>query len=93
MCSNLDSSLTTNNCDSYNTGLTAGENVMLNFSGGTPIPNYMAFFIAEDGVLLGDMPDVVISTPEPGTLLLLSMGLGFIGLMMGGLKRGKLLVG
>ena len=81
-CTNTvnDPHLTNNNCGAFSP-LNLGEHVTVNFSGGTPVPNYMGFFIAEDGVPLAELPPVDVATvAEPLTLPLLSIGLALMGL-------------
>ena len=91
-CVNTDGNLTSNNCDAYSP-LTLGENVTVTFSGGSSIPNYMAFFIAEDGVALSSMPVSGVSVAEPLALPLLMMGLALMGLMLVGRKQEKIVAG
>jgi len=75
-CSNTDAFLTNNSCTAAGT-LTTGEFVTFDFSGGTAIPNESAFFLGEDGVALSDLGSSwTVQVPEPGTLLLLLVGLG-----------------
>jgi hypothetical protein len=92
-CANTDGDLTTNNCAAY-TPLTLGENVTVTFSGGTPVPYLMAFFVAENGVPLASAPTVgVTAVAEPLALPLLLMGLALMGLMLVGGKQEKIVAG
>lgn len=79
-CSNTDAFLTNNSCAAAGT-LSTGEFVTFDFSGGTPIPNESAFFLGEDGVALADLGTWNVQVSEPGTLLLLVVGLG--GILIG----------
>lgn len=74
-CSNTDQFLTSNTCAAAGT-LGLGQIATFNFDGGTPIPNESAFFLGEDGVALDALPTLNVEAPEPGTLLLLLVGLG-----------------
>lgn len=80
-CTNTDSSLTGNDCAAAGT-LTLGETVTISLYGGTAIPNESAFFIAENGVDLADMPGMGIDVPthDPSTLVLLLAGMAVLGI-------------
>jgi hypothetical protein len=91
MCDNLpgDPHLSSNTCGSVDGALTLGEVVSVDFSGGTPIPDNMGFFVAEDGVALGSVPDFMTTAyvAEPTSLTLLASGMGLLGLCLVLAKR------
>ena len=88
-CTSLDSFLSSNNCSSVPETLTQGQLVSFDFFGGTPIPmsvppTFSAFYIAETGISLTDVPQftVTVPTPEPGTLALMLAGLLAVGMAL-----------
>ena len=96
-CDSVDSFLTSNSCGSVPGAtppinfesssanqlvLALGQVVTVDFFGGDPIGNNMAFFFGEtgSGTNLSDAPPVTISvpTPEPGTLVLMLAGFAVV---------------
>jgi PEP-CTERM motif len=79
-CNSIDEFLTSNTCGSVSGELQAGEPVSVDFFGGQPIGNFMAFFFGETGVSLADAPPITLTvpTPEPGTLVLLLAGFAVV---------------
>jgi hypothetical protein len=73
-CSNLDTALSSNNCGAF-ASIAPGQLVALDFYGGTAIPNYSAFFLAEDGVSIANLGTWTVDVPEPGVVVLLMFGL------------------
>jgi PEP-CTERM motif len=79
MCDNLDGYLTSNNCASVApNGIVNGDTYSINLYGGTAIGNQMAFYLGETGVSIADLNQDMwsVDVPEPGTLVLLLVGLG-----------------
>jgi hypothetical protein len=76
-CTSLDVFLSSNNCGQ---ALTVGVPVVFDFFGGSSIPNNMAFFLAENGVSLSAVNGAgwMVQVPEPGSLLLLVIGLAVL---------------
>ncbi len=89
MCDNLpgDPHLSANDCNPNSDPFVLGQVVSVNFFGGSPIADNSAFFIAENGVALADVPDFGVTAPEPTSLSLLAAGMGLIGLCMVFAKR------
>jgi hypothetical protein len=85
-CTNTDSFLTGNNCTAAGT-LTLNETVTVNLFGGSAVPDEMAFFIAENGVTLSNLPPLTFEVPthDPNTLVLLVAGVAMLA--MCGLRR------
>ncbi len=77
-CSSTDGSLTGDTCAAAGTLVL---NTMATVELYTSVPNYSAFFIAENGVVSSDLPplDAQVPTYDPSTLVLLLAGMAMLG--------------
>jgi hypothetical protein len=75
-CTSLDAFLSSNTCDQIG-ALSAGQTVNFDFLGGMGVPNFSAFFIAEDGALLPPL-DIAVPAYDPNTLVLLGTGIALM---------------
>jgi len=75
-CTSLDTFLSSNTCSAAGI-LAEGQMVSVDFNGGDAIPNYGAFFFAEDSLSL---PPLNVSVPayDPNTLVQLAAGIALM---------------
>jgi len=78
-CTSLDTFLSTNTCGDAGT-LQAGQTVSIDFLGGTQIPNFGAFFFAEDSLSLPPL-DIAVPAYDPSTLVLVGAGMAVMAMM------------